>query len=371
MFHASLASAIDVAPGTTSPALQAEGCATASGSIVGECIEGCLAGCVLGENTTEAALDVSNYNVGKKFVESTAYSDFKVTPAASGAANGVDATVGYDVEWAGGWTLAGVFTGFNDVQSIITLTLTDQTLGGTIVRSATLHSRKPDGFIGIDIIDVGFGLDNGSTVNSMSARLVRGHTYRLGLKVRVEGKGALNATVLVDYMALGWGVWWNDLTVAIAPDLIEEIEKLKKRVDALEQHTHTYLTGRGEGHNNTEAETSKPILIVEEPTDDERRRLPKEKGGAEPLPVKSVFLGNAPNPFNPSTTITYTLPEPLFVTIQLYDSQGRLAQTLLAADRPTGPHALAFDGGALASGVYYYRLTAGRFTETRKLTLLK
>jgi hypothetical protein len=161
------------------------------------------------------------------------------------------------------------------------------------------------------------------------------------------------------------------LKVSIAPDLVEEIEKLKKRVDALEDHTHTYLTGRGEGHNNTDAETSKPILIVEEPTDDERRLLPAEEADVVPLPVKSVFLQNAPNPFNPTTTITYQLPAPLFVTITLYDAQGRRARTLVSAERAAGPHAFAFDGADLASGVYYYRLTAGRFSETRKLTLLK
>jgi hypothetical protein len=44
---------------------------------------------------------------------------------------------------------------------------------------------------------------------------------------------------------------------------------------------------------------------------------------------------------------------------------------LVSAERAAGPHAFAFDGADLASGVYYYRLTAGRFSETRKLTLLK
>jgi hypothetical protein len=363
--------ALDVAPGSTSPSLQAQGCATASGGLLGDCLDGCFAQCTLSENTAEAALDISNYTLGKKFVESTAYTDFTVTTGQNGAANGVDATVSYDVQWAGGWTLAGVFTGFNDVQSTVTLTLFDQTMGGTVVRSATVHSQKPDGFIGIDIIDVGFGLDQGSSVNSMSSRLIRGHSYRLGLKVRVDGKGAANAQVIVDYLAGNWGVWWNDLKVSIAPDLVVEIEKLKKRVDALEDHTHTYLTGRGEGHNNPEAETSKPILIVEEPTDDERRLLPAEEADVVPLPVKSVFLQNAPNPFNPTTTITYQLPAPLFVTITLYDAQGRRARTLVSAERAAGPHAFAFDGADLASGVYYYRLTAGRFSETRKLTLLK
>jgi len=227
-----------------------------------------------------------------------------------------------------------------------------------------------DGFVGIDLADVGFGADQGSEENTVDVRVVRGHTYRLGVKILCQGRGRLNAAYRLDYALPGSGAWWNDMKVTVSADLAEEIEKLKRRVEALEEHTHTYLTGRGEGHNNTEAETSKPILVVDEPTEEEQRLLPEESG-KEPLPVQSVFLANAPNPFNPATTITYTLPEPLRVTIRLYTAQGQLARTLVEGDRPSGPHAFAFDAAGMASGVYYYRLTAGRFTETRKLTIVR
>jgi hypothetical protein len=367
---AGTALAVDIAPGTTSSTLQAQGCEVASGNAVGACLSGCIARCDLAGNTAKAYLDISGVTAGKRFAESTVYTEFTVTESDDGAATSLDATIAYDVSWAGGWTIAGVFTGWNDAKSEITLTLTDLDTGA-VVRTSSLHTQDTDGFIGIDIIDVGFGLDQGSTANTIDVRVVRGHSYRLGLKVRSEGKSLLNATVILDYLDGSWGAKWNDLKVTVAADLAEEIEKLKKRVDALEQHTHTYLTGRGEGHNNTEAETSKPILVVEEPSDDERRLLPAEEPNAEPLPVKSVFLANAPNPSNPVTTITYTLPEPMRVRIQLFTAQGRLARTLVDDDRPAGPHAFAFDGADLASGVYYYRLTAGRFVETRKLTILK
>lgn len=370
LLAATHAHAIDIAPGETSPSLEAVDCATASDGPLGSCGASCFAGCDVGTNTSEVSLNVSGIDVGRRSTTATVYTDFTITPSESGASTILDATVAYDVGWAGGWTIGGVFTGWNDAKSTLTLTLRDLTTGA-IVRSNVLHTMTVDGFIGIDIIDVGFGVDDGATVNTMDVRVTRGHTYRLGLSINCEGKGLTNATIILDYATAGWGANWNDLKVTVAVDLAEEIEKLKKRVDALEQHTHTYLTGRGEGHNNTEAETSKPILVVEEPSDEERRLLPDEDPNAEPLPVKSVFLANAPNPFNPTTTITYTLPEPLRVKIQLYTAQGQLARTLEDADRTAGPHAMAFDGEGLASGVYYYRLTAGRFTETRKLTLLK
>lgn len=368
----SAVAALDVAPGTTSPTLEAEGCIAASGSFTGACLAGCAAGCVLDENSAEAYVDVTNYTVGKKFAEATAYSDFTVTTAADGAANGVDANISYDVSWAGGWTVTGAFTGWNDAQTNITLTLTDLTNGGAVVRSVNLHQMEVDGFIGIDLIDVGFGLDSGESVNSMSARLTRGHTYRLALKIRNEAKGAANAIIILDYQTGGWGARWNDLKVSIAPDLVEEIEKLKQRVAALENHTHTYLTGRGVGHNNAEAETSTPILVEDDSTNaDETELMASLTAGKDPLPLPTVIVRNSPNPGPAGTTISFTLPEALPVTISLYDVRGQLARTLLSEFRAAGTHDLEFDAGTLPAGVYFYRLTAGPFSESRKLTLLR
>ena len=365
--------ALEIAPGTTSPSLESAGCLEASGQYFGEtvgvCQSGCVNSCNAAEHTAKAALGVTQLFLGSRFVETTVYTDFTVKPSDSGEETVLDATIDYDVQWAGGWTIAGFFTGWNEANSAVSVTLFDLT-DGKLVRSSTVHTMDVDGFVGIDLADVGFGLDQGSEENGFDARVVRGHTYRLGVKIRCDGRGRVNAAYRLDYAAPGWGAWWNDMKVTVSADLAEEIEKLKRRVEALEEHTHTYLTGRGEGHNNTEAETSKPILVVEEPTDEEQRLLP-EDSGKEPLPVKSVFLANAPNPFNPATTITYTLPEPLRVTIRLYTAQGQLARTLVEGDRPSGPHAFAFDAAGMASGVYYYRLTAGRFTETRKLTIVR
>jgi hypothetical protein len=233
-----------------------------------------------------------------------------------------------------------------------------------------------DGFIGIDIIDVGFGLDNGSTVNSISANLIRGHTYRIGLTIRCEGKGALNATVFLDYVTGGWGLWWNDLKVSVGLDLEEEIEKLKKEVEKLrrdlENHTHIYLTGRGEGHNNTEAQTS-PAIIMDDSvlSDHQIEWLPEEEFKSKSLPMKSRVLTSYPNPFNATTTISYSLPEPSLVKIKIYNVLGQLVTTLVEEQKQAGVHAVQFEADQFSSGVYYYRLTAGIYSETRKLTLIK
>jgi hypothetical protein len=90
-----------------------------------------------------------------------------------------------------------------------------------------------------------------------------------------------------------------------------------------------------------------------------------------------VLEPNAPNPFNPSTTIRYTLERPEVVTLAVYDVTGRLVRTLERAERRVaGDHSVVWDGRdnrgrAVASGVYFYRLNAGRSSESRKMTLLK
>ncbi len=80
---------------------------------------------------------------------------------------------------------------------------------------------------------------------------------------------------------------------------------------------------------------------------------------------------NYPNPFNPSTTIVYELPRREQVTIDIFDSAGRKVATLLDGRQNGGRHKLTFNASHLASGVYYYRLTAGRFVQTRKMLLIK
>jgi photosystem II stability/assembly factor-like uncharacterized protein len=80
---------------------------------------------------------------------------------------------------------------------------------------------------------------------------------------------------------------------------------------------------------------------------------------------------NYPNPFNPSTVISYTLPQDSFVTIKIYDELGQEVRTLVSEEESAGDHAATFDAREFASGVYFYRLTAGETTMVRKLLLLK
>ena len=98
-------------------------------------------------------------------------------------------------------------------------------------------------------------------------------------------------------------------------------------------------------------------------------------------PKRTALLPNYPNPFNPETWIPYQLAAPADVTVSIYSADGRLVQILALGHQPVGLYesrsrAAYWDGRnalgeSVASGVYFYTLTAGEFTATRKMLIMK
>lgn len=89
------------------------------------------------------------------------------------------------------------------------------------------------------------------------------------------------------------------------------------------------------------------------------------------VPTSFSLSQNYPNPFNPSTTITFSVPVSSFVSLRVLDLLGREVATLVSDVLPTGTHARQWVAGGAPSGVYYYQLKVGSFSETKKLVLLR
>jgi hypothetical protein len=89
------------------------------------------------------------------------------------------------------------------------------------------------------------------------------------------------------------------------------------------------------------------------------------------VPKKFRLDQNFPNPFNPTTTIVFAIPEPSSVMLKLYDTLGREVAVLVEEDKQAGEYHVMLDAVGLASGIYFYSIEAGAFRQLRKMTLLK
>jgi hypothetical protein len=97
---------------------------------------------------------------------------------------------------------------------------------------------------------------------------------------------------------------------------------------------------------------------------------------AEDTPFKNALMPAYPNPFNPETTIRYELASRQHVSLRVYDVGGAVVRTLVDGTRPAGSYSLTWNGvddhgSAVSSGVYFYKITAGSFSDVRKMTLVK
>ena len=92
---------------------------------------------------------------------------------------------------------------------------------------------------------------------------------------------------------------------------------------------------------------------------------------AKSPPVISQLLSNYPNPFNPDTKITFSLPEASKVTVAVYNILGQVVDVLVDQEIGPGHHSVTWNAGELSSGIYFYRIVAGNFTETKRIVLLK
>ncbi len=125
-------------------------------------------------------------------------------------------------------------------------------------------------------------------------------------------------------------------------------------------------------HHNSSGTLPKiiaPILAVDIEEDVEEQDL-------NSVPTEFELSQNYPNPFNPSTTILFSVPEASEVTLAIYNLNGQLVQTLFSGTIKAGRHSVVWNGkdlrgSSVASGIYLYRITAGGFSQVKKMSLMR
>ncbi len=126
------------------------------------------------------------------------------------------------------------------------------------------------------------------------------------------------------------------------------------------------------GRWNVTAQVGTFIVFGEDPNSISIRRIvPVVSIDDREAPLTFALEQNFPNPFNPTTSIRFSVPETANVTLNVYSITGQLVATLVNEVRPAGVYNVSFDASSLASGVYIYRIHAGGFTSTQKMTLIK
>jgi hypothetical protein len=97
----------------------------------------------------------------------------------------------------------------------------------------------------------------------------------------------------------------------------------------------------------------------------------QEQGRQSSLPKEFYLEENYPNPFNPSTTISFGIPKDAFVSLKVYNSFGQEIAELAGKDYPAGRHSVTFNASTLASGAYFCAMKAGDYAMVKKMTILK
>jgi len=89
------------------------------------------------------------------------------------------------------------------------------------------------------------------------------------------------------------------------------------------------------------------------------------------MPTSYALSQNYPNPFNPSTKIAFDLPVASHVELTIYNVLGQKVEMLVDGDMEAGSHEVTWDASPYSSGIYFYRISAKNFTETKKMMMLK
>jgi mannose/cellobiose epimerase-like protein (N-acyl-D-glucosamine 2-epimerase family) len=187
------------------------------------------------------------------------------------------------------------------------------------------------------------------------------HSIELGYYTYLYGNlfyKAQPVTLYYKYFPLNYDrqLLMNPLAFSTDKYRIKEVEKDGTAYNDYSADTRILNLPSGiGGHFKVTYELTNPVYVANKNT----------------VPVQFKLNQNYPNPFNPTTTISYSIAKSGKVSLKVYDLLGREVTTLINEDQAAGDYRVTFNAGNLSSGVYFYTMQAGNFSESRKLILLK
>jgi flagellar hook assembly protein FlgD len=216
-----------------------------------------------------------------------------------------------------------------------------------------------------DVVGCDFNKDGNKAITDVIALLIfmRDNPGDLGADFNGDGNAAITDAIAM-LLAMRDGTCPDQL--AQLSSVVDDDYLRVTRLESLTQDDIEYIEEMMSSMNLTEEQEAAFRVAL------------YGRAGAAALPKTDGLAQNSPNPFNPSTTIGFTVAEgsAVHVSLKIYDIRGNLVRTLVNEVRDAGTYNVFWDGTDasgrnVASGVYFYRMTAGDFSQTRKMVLLK
>jgi photosystem II stability/assembly factor-like uncharacterized protein len=206
--------------------------------------------------------------------------------------------------------------------------------------------------------------------------------------------GALNGSLLAAtskglFMSSNWGASWKELKVSQDVPLIDHV--LTDEYGSIYAvYNRRIFQSTNDGTNWTDVSegiqadfvsgirsTSKGYVFATTQSNGLYRTITTVKPRTKPerlpewSPNEYVLAQNFPNPFNPTTTIAFALPSTAFVSLKIFNSLGQEVAEVVSQELPAGIYSRQWNASGMPSGVYFYRLRAGGYTETKRLVMLR
>ncbi len=273
---------------------------------------------------------------------------------------------------------------------------------GTLLRSTAIKpGSTQEFFVGLDIstvtnIGVWGTTDGGTTWASfnggtmLNTYQIRALKFKTGAEPTLyagcssaSGAGVYEYTfqiVPVEFTSFTANLFGNDVRLnwSTASEINNSGFMVERKTTESSWQAMGFISGKGNSteinnysYNDREVTPGKYTYRLKQIDYDGTFKLSNEIS-IEVLQVNTFsLLQNYPNPFNPSTSIKYRIPTDEFVTLKVYDVLGREVATLMNDKQGRGEYNVNFNASKLSSGIYYYTITAGNYTETKKMMLLK
>lgn len=213
-------------------------------------------------------------------------------------------------------------------------------------------------------IDYTRSIDSGKTWQEL--KTISGTANSFTPKIKTSDNGKLCA-IWSSYINNKWSIWGSYSTDSglnwVAPYQITQPQEFSLYPDFSVSKDTLFIVWQNFRRGNWELLFTKYVL--------NNLNIELDKNQDVKAPRVFSLEQNYPNPFNPTTNIQFQVPNVSFVSLKVFDVLGNEVSTLVYEDRPPGVYQVEFNASDLPSGVYFYKLQAGNFVETKKLLLLK